>query len=85
MTVLSDKSATAQIRWKRYRGGLTGDLWVDPHGDGEWRRLIQLEGNVALPLWVGQRSGRTYFASDHEGAAKTCKGTTFTLRAIPWP
>ena len=31
--------------WKRYRGGRTGDLWVDPSGSGDWRRLIRLKGH----------------------------------------
>lgn len=55
---------TDLARWKRYRGGLTGDIWIDADGQGAWRRLIRLPGNVALPLWIG---GRIYLVSDHEG------------------
>ena len=58
------RHVTDLARWKRYRGGRTGDLWVDPAGDGAWRRLVELPGNLAVPLWVGER---IYFVSDHEG------------------
>ncbi|MEI8306247.1 MAG: S41 family peptidase [Chloroflexales bacterium] len=58
------RNVTDLARWKRYRGGLTGDLWVDPAGDGDWRRLITLKGNLAAPIWLGTR---IYFVSDHEG------------------
>lgn len=53
-------------RWKRYKGGTAGDIWVDAEGTGEYRRLIQLNGNIGRPMWIGDR---IYFLSDHEGIA----------------
>lgn len=55
---------TDLARWKRYRGGLTGDIWIDVTGQGPWRRLLPPVGNVAMPLWIGDR---IYLVSDHEG------------------
>jgi tricorn protease len=51
-------------RWKRYRGGTSGEVWIDAHGRGEFERMPLPDGNPVWPMWIGER---VYFLADHEG------------------
>jgi tricorn protease len=64
-TVLG-RNAADPARWKRYRGGTAGEIWVDALGNGSFARLRLPDGNPCWPMWIGER---IYFLADHEGVA----------------
>ncbi|HZW74730.1 MAG TPA: hypothetical protein VFF43_14355, partial [Caldimonas sp.] len=66
-------------RWKRYRGGRAGAIWVDAEGSGTFRRLVELAGNVTTPMWIGER---LYFIGDGEGVGNlySCKPNGSDIR-----
>ena len=62
--VLLGRNSLNNSRWKRYRGGMVGEIWVDSLGKGDFRRILTgLKGNPVCPKWIGNR---VWFVSDHE-------------------
>jgi tricorn protease len=58
------RNASDPARWKRYRGGTSGEIWVDADGGGTFARLPLPNGNPCWPMCIGDRIA---FLSDHEG------------------
>ena len=61
---LIGRNTADPARWKRYRGGTVGHLWIDADGTGAFRRMTELPGNITSPMWVGDR---IHYLSDAEG------------------
>jgi tricorn protease len=69
-------------RWKRYRGGTAGHLWVDLKGNGQFQRILKnLKSNIANPIWIGEW---IYFISDHEGVGNIyrCKESGRSIERV---
>ncbi|HIL88124.1 MAG TPA: hypothetical protein EYM25_05345, partial [Deltaproteobacteria bacterium] len=63
--IVLGRNSLANSRWKRYAGGMVGELWVDAEGTGAFQRILkELSGNPVQPQWIGSR---IWFVSDHEG------------------
>jgi tricorn protease len=58
------RNANDPARWKRYRGGTAGEIWVDATGSGTFTLLALPNGNPTWPMWIADR---IFFLSDHEG------------------
>ena len=61
---LIGRNTADPARWKRYRGGTAGHLWIDVEGRGEFRRMTGLAGNITSPMWIGDR---IWYLTDAEG------------------
>jgi|KBSSwiStaDraftv2_1062776.scaffolds.fasta_scaffold22281_3 tricorn protease len=66
-------------RWKRYRGGTAGALWIDAEGKGSFRRMKELAGNLTSPMWI---DGRVWFLGDGDGVGNlySCRPDGSELR-----
>ena len=72
VALLTSSGGRDPATWKRYRGGMTGRLWVAGETGaqtpaGPFTRILgDLAGQVASPMLTG---GRLAFLGDHEGTA----------------
>ncbi len=63
--VVLGRNSTDAARWKRYRGGTAGEMWVGALGSGDFERVrLEKAGNHVQPCFV---DGRLFFLSDIDG------------------
>ena len=76
---LIGRNTADPARWKRYRGGTAGHLWIDAEGRGQFRRMKELTGNITSPMWIGER---VFYLSDAEGVGNlySCRGNGSDIR-----
>ena len=75
--LLIGRNTADPARWKRYRGGTAGALWIDAEGQGSFRRMKSLPGNVTSPMWI---DGRIWFLGDGVGNLYSCRPDESDLR-----
>ena len=64
--VIRRRTPSDPARWKRYKGGTAGEIWIDLSSKNKFKKLVNLNGNFASPMWI---SNRIYFIGDHLGIA----------------
>ena len=62
--VVIGRNTADPARWKRYKGGTAGEVWISQDNKLNFKKLIKLNGNMACPMWI---ENRIYFISDHDG------------------
>ncbi len=66
--IVLGRNTADPARWKRYRGGTVGQIWVSKDDGKTFKRILEnLNGNLASPMLL---NGRIFFLSDHEGVGK---------------
>ncbi|NTV46375.1 MAG: peptidase [Chlorobiales bacterium] len=74
-SVIGRNTADA-ARWKRYRGGTAGEVWLDAEGKGNFTlfsNTLGVKGNFVSPIWISQKGGsKICFVSDHDGIGNLC-------------
>ncbi len=58
--IVLGRNTNDPARWKRYRGGSAGQLWIDRTGDGVFERFLsEMRGNLAAPMWIATPANTT--------------------------